>query len=115
MLKGKIERWRHVVFDAIEAVSNLDLQKRAWFGVGTEQSSPDEMINQLLGDAALEDFLRLESNDMSEEQIRVGWELLRETNLFVDGTPDFLKPADVINDLRWVNIRMLATAFLRSD
>ena len=64
-----IEAWRKVVEQGVDAIADKNLQRRAWFGAGPEESSPEETINQFLGDAAIREFLSRQDTGLNEVQI----------------------------------------------
>lgn len=104
--------WRTVVEQVVGGIADEDLQRRAWFGKGPEEFSPDEAFNQFFGDAAIDDFLARPNNGLNEEQIRSGRHLLDLMKRLSDETPQFIKPEDLIDDPRWRRIREAAQQFL---
>ena len=104
--------WRKVVEQVVGGLADESLQRRAWFGVGPEEDSPDEMFNQFFGDAAIEDFLRRDDTDLSEKQIQAGRCLVKLMNDLSDQTPEHIEPSELIDDPRWQRVRDAAARFL---
>ena len=104
--------WYNVVIDAVDAVADEDFQRRAWSGQGPEESSPDETVNQLLGDAAFEAFLARADNGLTAVQLEAGEKLLTAMTLFVVSTPATLY-AGIIDDPMWRDVRAAAVSFSR--
>ena len=68
--------WLKVVEQVVGAIADEDLQRRAWFSVGPEASSPNEEIAQFSGDAAIEEFLSRNDAGLSELQVASGRHLI---------------------------------------
>jgi hypothetical protein len=108
------EAWRSVIIGAVRSLADESGQRRAWFGVGPEMGSPDEEVNQFLGDAAFAEYLDLADNGLDESQLAAGQRLLQQMRHFSESTPNILKPEDVIDDPKWKDVRHAARAFLTS-
>jgi len=108
------EGWRKIVEQTVRGIADADLQKRAWFGSGPEVSSPDEMINQFFGDAAMEDFLDYPGVNLSPIQLTLGRHLLELMVRLSNGTPNSVDPTTFFDDPRWAEIRKAAQAFSSS-
>ncbi len=110
-----IEAWRKVVEQATDGIADEEHQRRAWFGLGPEESSPEETINQFLGDAAIREFLNRKDTGLNELQIEFGRRLVDLVERFLRETPQgyrFIDPTNLIDDPRWNEIREAATRFL---
>ena len=104
--------WRKVLLQIVEAVADEEFQRRAWFGIGPEQSSPGETVNQFFSNAAFQDFLARHDNGLSREQTNAGRQLYDLMERFISNTPVHLKPEQVIDEPRWGEIRQVAKRFL---
>src|SRR5690242_20210690 len=110
-MTNDIVAWRNVVKQIVDAIADENLQRRAWFGVGPEVSSPNEMFNQFFGDAAIEDFVKRNDaglNDLQTQAARYLVTLMRELSR---QTPESINPANLIDDRRWEKIRKAAARF----
>jgi hypothetical protein len=107
-----IPAWTSVVRQSVAAIADETLQGRAWFGIGSEISSPDEMFNQFFNDAAIEEFLRRTDNGLNKVELDAGRHLVELMNELADQTPEFIPPASLIDDPRWERIRQAAARFL---
>jgi len=103
--------WRKVVEQIVKGIADEELQRRAWFGIGPEESSPDEMTNQFFGDAAIEEFLRRRDTRLNDLQIKSGKHLIILMNEFSKQTPEVIDPSKAIDDPRWRQIREAAGRF----
>ena len=106
-----LNAWRKVVRQVVLAISDENLQRRAWFGFGPEVSSPDEVFCQLFGDAAIEDFLKRGDTGLSDQQLDAGKYLLTLMRKLSDETPSHIQPASLIDDPRWREVREAAARF----
>jgi len=61
--------WRHLVEQQIAWLADEGGQRRAWFGVGPETSSPDEDFCQFLDDARAEAFFARSDTGLNTTQI----------------------------------------------
>jgi hypothetical protein len=107
-----IDAWRRVVEQTISSIADEELQRRSWFGKGLEVFSPEEAFNQVLGDAALKEFLRLDDNRLTDLQRVAGKRFLSLMKNLSAQTPQFLDPAKLIDDPRWKLVRRSAAHFL---
>ncbi len=96
---------------ALQGIADEQMQRRAWFGLGTEETSPDEAVNQFYGFDM--DGL-LASGRLSEPQKRSLTVLRKKMDAFCAATPEFLKAEDVVDDPRWGELRQLASELLLS-
>lgn len=106
-----IKSWRKVIEQVVGAIADESLQRRAWFGIGPEMSSPDEHFCQFFGDAAIEEFLDRSDTGLNERQIESGRHIVKLMRELSDQTPDHIKPSDLIDDPRWRQIREAAAHF----
>jgi hypothetical protein len=106
-----LKAWRTVLEEVVDAIADENYQRRAWFGIGPEESSPDEDICQFFGDAAIEDFLDRNDTGLNEQQLDAGRHLVKLMSELADQTPDHIKPSDLIDDPRWQKIREAAARF----
>ena len=103
--------WRNVIKQVVDGIADESLQRRAWFGVGPEQSSPDDEFNQFFGDAAIEDFLKRDDTGLNDLQIEAGRHLTRLMRQLSKETPEHIEPSNLIDDPRWRKIREAASRF----
>ena len=99
-------------------IADEELQRRSWFGMGPEQSSPEEDFCQFFGDAAIEEFLNHDKNGLNDRQLRAGRFLLKMMKELSSQTPSTIEPSFLIDDPRWIRIRAAAARFsvlLESD
>lgn len=109
-----IEAWRKVIEQGADGIADEELQRRAWFGIGPEESSPEETINQFLGDAAIREFLSRKDTGLNELQIESGRRLVDLMERLLKDMPQgyrFIDPLKLIDDPRWNEIREAATRF----
>lgn len=112
MLDSDMAAWRRVVEQVVSGIADADAQRRAWFGIGPEQGSPDEEFNQFFGDAAIEEFLARGDTGLRNEQLKAGQHLLELMKKLSVETPQHIEPEDLIDDPRWHEIREAAAQFL---
>jgi hypothetical protein len=109
-----ISSWRKVVEQGANGLADEQFQRRSWFGIGPEESSPEETINQFLGDAAIREFLGRNDNGLNDRQSESGRHLVNLMEEFLkstSGNPKFIDPSSLIDDPRWKDIREAATRF----
>jgi len=106
-----LNAWRSVVRQVVMAISDEKFQRRAWFGVGPEVSSPDEEFCKFFGDAAIEDFLKRSDNGLNKQQLDAGKHLLTLMRKLSDETPNHIQPSSLIDDPRWQEVREAAAQF----
>ena len=112
MLPSQMAAWRKVVEQVVGGIADADLQRRAWFGIGPEESSPDEEFNQFFDDAAVEEFLARPDTGLSRAQLQAGQYLLELMKKLSTQTPQYIEPSSLIDDPRWQEIREAAAQFL---
>ncbi len=106
-----LKAWRNVVRQVVSTIADENLQRRAWFGVGPEVSSPDEEFCKFFGDAAVEDFLKRGDNGLNSQQLDAGKHLLTLMKRLSDETPNHIPPLSLIDDPRWREVREAAARF----
>ncbi len=106
-----LDAWRNVVREVVGAIADESYQRRSWFGIGPEESSPDEDICQFFGDAAIEEFLDRKDTGLEAPQIKAGRHLVKLMSQFAAQTPEHIEPAELIDDPRWRKIREAAARF----
>jgi hypothetical protein len=109
-----IETWRKIIEQGTDGIADEELQRRAWFGIGPEEGSPEETINQFLGDAAIREFLSRKDTGLNELQIEAGRRLINLIERLLKEMPQgyrFIDPSKLIDDPRWNEIREAATRF----
>ena len=106
-----LNAWRDVLAGVVDCIADENLQRRAWFGLGPEVWSPDEAFNQFFGDAAAEEFFDRDDTGLNEHQLKAGKHLTVLMRELSDQTPDHVKPADLIDDPRWQEVRRAAARF----
>jgi hypothetical protein len=109
-----MQTWRKVVEQGTDGVADEKVQRRAWFGIGPEESSPEETINQFLGDAAIREFLGHKDSGLNDQQIESGRNLVQLLEELLKDLPrrsKFIDPSMLIDDPRWKEIRKAATRF----
>jgi len=106
-----LNAWRTVLKQVVDGIADESLQRRAWFGIGPEISSPDEMFNQFFGDAAIEDFLKRSDTGLNDLQLEAGRYLTKLMRELSKQTAEHLDPANLIDDPRWRKVREAAARF----
>jgi hypothetical protein len=109
-----ISAWRKVVEQGVGGIADEREQRRAWFGIGPEESSPEETINQFFGDAAIREFLERKDSGLTDVQISAGWNLVSLMETLLKDLPKrgkFIDPSKLIDDPRWISIREVAAQF----
>ena len=108
-----IDTWRRLIERVVGGLADEALQRRAWFGIGPEESSPDEEFCMFFDDAAIEEFLERDDNGLNDQQLQAGKHLVKLMNDLADQTPEHIEPENLIDDPRWGEIRMTAACFHR--
>jgi hypothetical protein len=103
--------WRTVVEQTVNGIADEDFQRRSWFGLGPEISSPDEEFNAFFSDAAIEEFLQRNDTGLNDLQTEAGRHLVKLMRDLSRQTPKHIEPADLIDDPRWKTIREAAARF----
>lgn len=106
-----VRAWRKSLLDVVDSIADEELQRRAWLGSGPEEWSPDEAFCQYFGDAGAEEFLERADTGLSQDQLQAGRELTALMRQLSHETPAHIRPADLIDDPRWREIRQSAARF----
>jgi hypothetical protein len=107
-----IDVWRTVVEDVVRWIADEQGQRRAWFGIGPEVSSPDEDFCAFFDDAAVPEFLDRADARLNATQREAGERLVRLMHKLADATPEHIAPETLIDDPRWQEVRRVAANFL---
>jgi hypothetical protein len=102
---------RRLIEQVVSGIADEGMQRRAWFGIGSEESSPDEEFNQFFSDAAVDEFLARNDTGLNEAQMKSGKRLVAMMRKLSDQTSSHMKPEDLIDDPRWQKIRKAAAEF----
>jgi len=103
--------WRKVVEQVVRGLADEDMQRRAWFGVGPEVSSPGEEFNAFFDDAAIEAFLARSDNGLSALQLEAGRNLVNQMLVYSERLPECPDASEVFDDPVWSEIRRAAARF----
>jgi hypothetical protein len=103
--------WRNQIKQAVDAIADEKFQRRAWFGIGPEETGPDEDICQFLGNAAIEDFLNRNDTGLNDRQTDAGRHLVKLMHQLLTRTPTHIDPSELIDDPEWKKIREAASQF----
>lgn len=109
--------WKKLVKDAVSGIADESLQRRAWFGIGPEVSSPEEEFCQLFNDASIEEYFDRNDNGLNQNQLKLGKHLVALMNDLGDEifkSQKFVDPNKLIEDPRWIKIREAARKFLEA-
>ena len=106
--------WKKHVFDVVRQISDPDYQRRSWFGIGPEQSSPTEMFCMLFDDLLFEEFTKNNPAELSPAQIRAACVLIAAMDEFDGSSTSELSPSKVFDDHRWQRVRQAAQALLNA-
>ncbi|HWA49041.1 MAG TPA: hypothetical protein VG742_12235 [Dongiaceae bacterium] len=106
-----LKAWRKVVEQTVGAIADESLQRRSWFGLGPEISSPGEEFNQFFGDSAIVEFLQRDDNGLNDLQAEAARHLVKLMEDLSSQLPQHIKPEDLIDDPRWKRIRVAAARF----
>jgi hypothetical protein len=97
--------WEQNVITAISHIADEAYQRRSWFGIGPEVSSPTEIISVLFDDYQFDEYVRLKARSADRSLTDVLLDLqARLDELEVD---DALAAQLLVSD-EWVSIRKLA-------
>jgi hypothetical protein len=97
--------WGRNMLMALRHIADEVYQRRAWFGVGPEVSSPTEMINELYDDCRLLDFIKCAPSYISIETLHA---LRRLDAQLEDVDVDDTSAADLMESPIWGAVRMTA-------
>jgi hypothetical protein len=104
--------WRQNVLHAASRAADRTYQERVWFGHDPQlRDSPDDLICTFMDDLVFEKFLL--HPQLPERERKAAARLYRAVEEYADGTPEVLKPSDVIDDPKFENVRIAARNFLK--
>lgn len=107
--------WKKNVLEAIKDISDKSYQEKAWFGIGDEVSSLEEMYCALYDSLLFEDFLTSRETGLNSKQMELGEILLKKLDKFSDAFPEeYVDPKVVLNHPLWIEVRKAAKEFLDS-
>jgi hypothetical protein len=105
--------WRDNVRGVVSMLADKNFQRSAWFEPGPKSVfPPDELIGEFFDELFFDEFLTSDDVRLSEQQRLKGKRLLAALQTFCDSFANHLDPSAVFHDLRWDEIRRLATDFL---
>jgi hypothetical protein len=107
-----IEAWRKVFKQVVAGLADEDSQRRGWFGVGPEQSSPAEAFNMFFGDVGSKELLARQDSGFTVPQQQAAHDLYNRMRKLSDETPARIDPNDLIDDPRWIEVRNAAARLL---
>jgi hypothetical protein len=108
------DEWKQLIQGALTRLSDAGYQRLAWFNQHEEQTSPDEQINQLLGDYDFAGFVRSQQIGLSREQQAIASDLMDEMKSYGGKSAFPINPYNAIDDPKWVAIRSLSRSVLDS-
>ena len=97
-------QWVVNIYETLSRISDEEYQRRAWFGLGPEVSSPGDEFNNLFDDYNVELFLARPPVKLSSQARKHLIALISAMNDVDEG---YLYPS-FIDDPRWIKIRKLA-------
>jgi hypothetical protein len=106
-----LNSWRNVIKQVVDSIADENLQRRAWFGIGPEVSSPNDEFNAFFGDAAIVEFLARDDTGLNDLQRAAGRYLAQLMSDLSKQIPDYIEPCGLIDDPRWKKIREAAARF----
>jgi hypothetical protein len=92
-----INIWKQRVRQAVEGLADAECQRRAWFGIGPEESSPTEEVCQLVDDTDFEDHLDKNDVEFNQNQIEAGKNLLTAVKQCPYAIRNSVKPEILVN------------------
>ncbi len=104
--------WRRLVLDEVRSIADEQQQRKTWFGVGPLIDGPTEQFCAFFDNASVPDFLVRFDNGLNEEQIVQLTQLTAQMRHLSDTIRGFIRPADLIDDPRWEEIRKQAAITL---
>ena len=106
------EDWIRQILRVVGEIASRDFQERAWFGIGPEISSPNEIYNSLFDDSTFDLFFEKYAVTLTPRQIKV-WNDLKKS------LEDYEQDSDKLNDARrvfddpeWQQVRGAAERFI---
>jgi len=106
------EEWIVQILDVVEEIASREIQERAWFGIGPEVSSPDEIYNQLFDDNTCDLVFEKYAATFTPQQT-VAWnDLRRKLEEYGEESEELDDPHRVVNDPEWQKVRESAARFI---
>jgi hypothetical protein len=102
------EAWKRRVLDALEDMSDEQFQRRAWTGIGPEESSLVEVICALFDDALLREYVAKYCSSLPPKALLDVHDLDRKIQCLDTDHLDTLPALEVIENPKWVEIRRIA-------
>jgi len=99
--------WFGLVKDAVGWLADEDAQRRSWYGLGPEESSPDETFESFFGGAAMEDYIVRDNTGLNIRQLEALTRLTKMVRKLRNETPGSIDRKigpDFINDPRWKEV-----------
>lgn len=103
--------WRSCVLDVVRKIADDAYQREAWFGVGDQVSSPEELYCELFDDYIYDDFLVSLDINMTNHQRELGILLKNMMNEYANGIDYLADPQKVYDDPKWNSVREAAREF----
>jgi hypothetical protein len=98
--------WGKNLLTAAQHIADEGFQRRAWFGLGPEVSSPSEVFNGFFDDARIEEFLKNPPGYASRETLAQLSRLMRTMDDLLDVDDD--RAEILIDSADWAEIRQIA-------
>ena len=108
------EFWRANIIRSVKKISDIDFQKKHWFGGGNIISSTEGDFWDLFDDHFFDEFLESPMINLSAEQ-KIAGEIFRDKiNDYFDKFSVIPEPDIIINDPEWHDVRKSAQDFLNT-
>lgn len=104
--------WKSSILDVVRRIADESYQQSAWFGMGTNISSPEEIYCELFDDFIYDDFLTSPDVYLTDIQRSSGLRLKEALNQYSDSVDFISDPERVFSDPQWGHVRFLAKEFL---
>jgi hypothetical protein len=116
--KGKVvmdvNSWKRCILDVVHEIADKSYQEQAWFGIGDQISSPEEVYCELFDDYIYDDFLMSSDIDMTDQQRMLGFQLKKIMDEYADSVDYLSDPKRVYDDPKWNDVREAARRLLNS-
>jgi hypothetical protein len=109
--------WHDLVKDKVAWLANEEAQRRSWYGLGPEISSPGETFNSFFGGTAVEEYLKRPDTGLTQQQLESLRDLTAMMRKLSNETPKYIDKeigAGFIDDPRWQEIITMAKKTLLS-
>lgn len=96
-------QWNRKIYNSIRNIADLDFQKRAWLGGGSEVSSYVETIASLLDDSFFDEYL----DKVPRSETRLdddSWAAMDKLRKLVYAYQELETDAAILEDPRWHDI-----------